>query len=157
MIKGQRATAIVRDWQWTESQSGTAGLKVFCEVTDPNGLADPVNMNGSIWFTPKAMKMAKRQLKNLGMDTDKFPLEGLGVDVNIIGNALDVMIDEYNGQLKVGYFGIFNATPPVSVLKSIGDELKKVHDDDDKDSDDHSEKSESQKKSGDGMLGTIPF
>ena len=99
---------------WVTSQAGTPGLAVRVGIMDDFAGAEE-EITGTIWLSPKAMGMARMQLKALGFDCDTQELSEIGVSVSFIDRECDVVLKEeqYKGKvsIKMDRFGA-GAPPP---------------------------------------------
>jgi hypothetical protein len=95
---------------FTTSQAGNAGLSIKVEVGDA---WEKEEMTGTIWFSPKAAGMARRQLKVFGFDIDTTDLSEIGQSVDFVGMEILVTLKEedYHGvlSLKIDCFGAVKA------------------------------------------------
>jgi hypothetical protein len=110
---------VLRHW-FTTSQGGTPGLSVRVEVSDDWDAGQ--EMVGTIWLSPKAMGMARSQLKALGFDCTAHELDELdGTDI-LVGNEVDLELkeEEYKGrrELKIARFGGPAPKPTKDALKA---------------------------------------
>lgn len=99
------ATIVSHDFFTT--QKGTFALAVKANVRTPLGEDE---LQGFIWFTEKAMGMARAQLKEIGFDCDNQNLNDLGTKVSLVGNKCTVTVEEreFKGQTetRIARFGI---------------------------------------------------
>jgi len=116
--------AVVIGQTWTRSQSQSIGLQITVKITE--GLSDGEEITGCIWFTDNSMRMARAQLKSLGVDVDTVPLKS--VSVKDAKCRVKIKNEEYKGQsqLKIGFFLPFEETPPEAELDAIEKALRGV-------------------------------
>jgi len=105
LFPGGTYPATVTKTSWVQSQTGLPGLRVTVAVSDPEG-GDTV-LVGTIYFSERNAGMGRRQLKNLGFDPDTQSAPEIGKTVSLDGNEVreGVTLEEYKGELKVGFFG----------------------------------------------------
>lgn len=101
--------ATVSQTMHTEDQHGNAALKVWVKIPDPEAMTEDGNATvvGTIYTSPKAVSMARRQLKNIGFDPDTQDFGEIGKSVSLVGNEVKggIDIEEFKGNLKVKFFG----------------------------------------------------
>jgi len=100
----------------TTARSGSPGVLVTVEIEQPEGV---FRMDGTIWMTEKAMRMARAQLKAIGFDPDAH--DDLGKIGEIVaGRTCQVKIvqEEYQGRTttKINYFGQPAQAPSVEAV-----------------------------------------
>jgi hypothetical protein len=104
LVAGNRYEAKVSKTIHAEDRSGYACLKVQVAVMDIEG---DVTLWGTIYTSPKAVGMARKQLQAIGFNPDTQDFDKIGGEVVLVGNAVKdgVELEEYNGNLKVRNFG----------------------------------------------------
>jgi hypothetical protein len=122
LVAGNRYEAKVSKTIHAEDRGGYACLKVQVTILDLEG---DVTLWGTIYTSPKAVGMARKQLQAIGFDPDKQDFEEIGKSVILVGNPVKdgVELEEYNGNLKVRNFGRIGGASPKS-LKAATDALR---------------------------------
>jgi hypothetical protein len=118
-------TATVRNHFWSRSRSGTEFLGVQFDV--PSDFNDVESITAQIWFTSKAMGMARSQLKALGFNCDTQDLAELGGSISLVGAETDIELQEheYNGRYELRVVRIGVSKPPDAArLKELGASLR---------------------------------
>lgn len=108
-LPGTYKARVEKHW-FTTSQAGTPGLAVKVLVADADSdWGDEQAFVGTIWLSPKAMGMARSQLKALGFDCDLHDLDELESDVSLVGREVEVELKEetYKNrtELRIARFG----------------------------------------------------
>ncbi len=132
--------AVVTEHRWTTAKSGLAGLAITADVTDSFGGIETVT--GTIWFSPKAMHMARKQLGNLGFRHGEQKAADIGNTISFVGRNCEVQLEENeypkgSGKktIKIGWFGprTYAPPPPADVLAGLDAALDDAKDDMDAD------------------------
>lgn len=101
------------------AHTGSLGVSLLVEIEEPD-TGQPFRINGDIWITDKAIRMARAQLKALDFDIDAHDLSEINNGV-LVGKTCRVMVDleEFRGEerLKIKRFG----EPPPPSPESIAE------------------------------------
>jgi hypothetical protein len=112
---------------WTTSQNLNPGLAVTVAIFSDDGFGEE-EIIGKIWFSDKAMGMARAQLRALGFDPDSQDPAEIGFSISLVGNETEVILEEqeYNGrrELKVARFGKAAPPPSKEALQALGTKLR---------------------------------
>ncbi len=112
--------AVVKQHCWITSRAGHPGLEVTVEVSDD---WDSKPMTGTIWFTDKALGMARMQLRALGFDPDTQKVGDIGPRISLVGHQCEVELaeEDYNGRtsLKIKRFGGRPKPPTDDQLRNL--------------------------------------
>ncbi len=99
--------------RWRSAKSGSLGLEILLAIMDETGEEEQIN--ATIWMTPKAMGMARHQLKELKFDVDAEELSALDDEHYLADRecTVTVKLDEYygDGRLKAEIGGRFKPQP----------------------------------------------
>lgn len=113
--------AVVTEHHWTTSQAETPGLAISLDVLD--GFGGCERMLHTIWFSTKAMGMARAQLKELGFDANKQHARDIGNGISFVDRECNVVLDNenYGGRttLKVKKIGGLPKPPTAAQLSAL--------------------------------------
>jgi hypothetical protein len=111
LVPGSRYEAVVSKTVHGEDKSGYACLKVQVTIQDIEGDA---TLWGTIYTSPKAVNMARKQLQALGFNPDAQEFEEIGKSIVLVGSQVKdgVELEEFNGNLKVRNFGLIGGANP---------------------------------------------
>ena len=113
--------AVVTEHHWTTSKANTPGLALSLDVLD--GFGGCERMLHTIWFSDKAMNMARAQLKELGFDANKQHARDIGNGISFVDRECNVVLDNenYGGRttLKVKKIGGLPKPPTAAQLSAL--------------------------------------
>lgn len=129
MIPGKHIGKVVRHDYGHSSQKGTPQLYVTFQVDSETGSE---TIGGYVYFTEKAMGIARKSLKAMGFDPDADTLQTL-IDnpLKLMGHECSLTIIEEEGQdgeyrLKVAFIDPVSTPPKDGEVKGIDGALRAV-------------------------------
>jgi hypothetical protein len=119
LTPGIYEATVCKHW-WEEKQSDGSPI-LLVQVTIFDG-TDDYKMTGRIYFSPKAVGMARGQLRELGFDPETEKIVDIGDTISFVGNTPEVTLEEeeWQGrtQLKLTRFGGRSKPPTADAMKA---------------------------------------